>query len=86
VCHTSRDHGNVPRSELDARSVEVEPDTAPHDEGDLLLRVRVPGKNGPRSIEILHHRLVIAMDDPAIYAWKHRLSRSIRPAELLGCA
>jgi hypothetical protein len=86
VCHTPGDHGNVPRSELDARSVEVEPDTASNDEGDLLLRVRVPRKNGPRRIQVLHHRLVVAMDDPAINTRKRRLSRNIRPAELLDCA
>jgi hypothetical protein len=45
VRHTTGDHGNLTRSKLDARSIEVEPDPTSHDEGDLLLGVSVPRKD-----------------------------------------
>jgi len=75
--HASRDHGNLTRSKLNARSIEVEPDPASNDEGNLLLRVRVPRKDRPGCVEVLHHRLLIAMDDPAINARTHRFCWSV---------
>jgi len=77
VRHASRDHGNLTRSKLNARSIEVKPDPTSNDEGDSFLRTRLPRKDRPACVAVLHHRLLIAMDDPAINARTHRFCWSV---------